>query len=457
MRILKPVISNLLLVSVAACASAALNPADSVARLEQQQKANPTAAGVNRSLGIAYYEVKRYPDARRALESAAKIDPKDGTTSLYLGLTDEELGDLPAAKAAYSSYIQFGRTSRVRSQLQSRLAALTRKELVADAKATVAQERAIAGQAGDARTIAVLPLRFSGADTTLKPLERGLADLLTTDLARSSQLTLVERTRMQAIIDEISLQQSGATDAGTNVRVGKLIKAGRVVQGSILQVDPNNVNVTAGVVNVSTSQVQGTAQSSNLLEQIFSLEKDLALKLFTELGVTLTPAERNAIEQRPTRSLAAFIAYSNGLKAGDEGRYDDASRFFNDAVRIDPNFGAAQTKSAEAKAIAAGAQVSAATVESSLKGSTEGGVVNAAKGGNTASNTSSGLGSSAQTAAADLNPSASGSATGGASSSGGSGGASQPGQVDPASAGTGSDNPTGTAKVTIVITRPRTP
>ena len=455
MRILRPALSTLLLASLAACASASLNSADSVAKLETQQKANPSSANVNRQLGIAYYEAKRYPEARVALETATKIDPKDGTTSLFLGLTDEELNDLPAAKTAYSSYIQFGRTSRVRSQLQSRLAALTQKELIADAKATVAQERGLAGQAGDPRTVAVLPMRFSGSDTSLKPLERGLAELLTTDLSRSSQLTLVERSRMQAILDEITLQQSGATDATTNVRAGKLIKAGRLVQGSILQVDANNLNVTGAVVNVSTGQVQGTPQSANQLEQIFALEKDLALKLFTELGVTLTPAERNAIEQRPTRSLAAFIAYSNGLKAGDEGRYDDASRFFNEAVRIDPNFGAAQTKGNEAKAISAGAQVTAATVESSLKGSSEGGSVTAAKNGSINS-ASSGLGNSAQTAAADLNPSASGSATGGASGSG-SGGASNPGQVDPASSSTGSDNPTGTAKVTIVITRPKTP
>jgi tetratricopeptide (TPR) repeat protein len=455
MRILRPALSNLLLISVAACASAGLNAADSVTRLEQQQKSSPSSAGANRQLGIAYYEAKRYPEARGALETAARLDPRDGTTSLYLGLTDEELNDLPAAKTAYSSYITFGRTSRVRSQLQSRLAALTRKEIVNDAKTAVAQERSLAGQAGDPRTVAVLPLSFTGADTSLKPLERGLADLLTTDLSRSAQLTLVERSRMQALVDEIKLQQTGATDASTNVRAGKLIKAGRVVQGTILQVDPTNVNVTTGVVNVSTSQVQGTAQSANQLEQIFTLEKDLALKLFTELGVTLTPAERNAIEQRPTRSLAAFIAYSNGLKAGDEGRYDDASRFFNEAVRIDPGFSAAQSKGQEAKAISAGTQVTAATVETSLKGSSEGATVNAAKNGSSTVNT--GLGNSAQTAAADLNPSPSGAATGSASASGGAGAASAPGQVDPASAGTGSDNPTGTAKVTIVITRPKTP
>ncbi|MEP7002202.1 MAG: CsgG/HfaB family protein [bacterium] len=454
MRILRPVLSTLLVVGLAACATGGMSAGDSVTRLEQQRHTDPQSAAVNRSLGIAYFKADRFPDARASLETAAKIDPKDGTTSLYLGLTDEALGDLPAAKAAYSSYLQFGRTSRVRSQLRSRLAALTHKELAAEAKAAVQQEATLSGQAGDPRTVAVLPLRFSGADSTLKPLERGFADLLTTDLARSSQLTLVERSRMQALIDEIKLQQTGTTDAASNVRAGKLVRAGRVVQGAILQVGVTNLRVDAAVVDVPTSQVRGSAQASDQLEQVFNLEKKLALDLFTQLGVTLTVAERQQIEQRPTRSMQAFLAYSRGLTASDEGRYDDASRFFNDAVRLDPGFVAAQSKSQETSAASAGASVTAATVEGSLKGTSEGAVVTAAQQGSAGGLGGSGLGNTVQNAAGDVNPSVTGAATGGAS---GGGGTSQPGSKDPVSAGTGSDNPSGTARVTIFIARPKTP
>ncbi len=452
MRILNPLVSTLLLGSLAACATGGgMTVGESVTRLEQQKQSDPTSAAVNRSLGIAYYKADRFAEARATLENAAKLDPTDGTTSLYLGLSDEALGDLPAAKAAYSSYIQFGRTSRVRSQLQDRLTALARKEIATDAKAAVAQEATLSTQPGLPRTIAVMPLRFSGSDSTLKPLERGFADLLTTDLARSSQLTLVERSRMQALLDELALQRGGATDAATNARAGKLVRAGRVVQGSLSQLAGSNLRVDAAVVDVPTSQVQGSATSTDQLEQVFSIEKKLALDLFTQLGVTLTLAERNQIEQRPTRSLAAFVAYSNGLLAEDGGRYDDASRFFQEAVRLDPSFSAAQQKGAEARSASVGAAVTAATVETSLKGTSEGAVVNGATQGSPQPAVGAGLGSTAQNTAGDLNPSPSGAATGGATGKGGS----SPSSKDPVSAGTGSDNPNGTAKVTIVIARPK--
>ena len=449
-----PVISTLLLASLAACATGGMTAGESVSKLEQQQKSSPSSAAVNRSLGIAYYKASRYQDARTSLETATRLDPKDGTTALYLGLSAEELGDVPAAKSAYSSYIQYGRTSRVRSQLQSRLAALTRKEIAADAKAAVRQEARLAGQPASPSVIAVMPLRFSGPDSSLRPLERGFADLLTTDLARSSQLTLVERSRMQALLDEIHLQKSGATDAASNVRAGKLVRAGRVVQGSLNQVGAFDLRADAAVVDVSTSQIRGTANASDQLEAVFNLEKKLALDLFTQLGVSLSPAERNTIEQRPTRSMQAFLAYSRGLTAEDEGRYDDAGRFFNEATRIDPGFQSAQQKSQAVRQVSAGATVTAASVEVSLKGTAEGAVVTAATQGNAPSGTTTtaGLGSTVQTTAGDLNPSATAAATGAAASGGSI--LSPPGSKDPVSAGTGSDNPTGTARVTIVVKRP---
>ena len=200
--------------------------------------------------------------------------------------------------------------SRVRAQLQSHLATLARKELALEAKAAVQQEASLGAETGSPRTVAVLPLRFTGSDSSLQPLERGFADLLTTDLGRSSQLTLVERGRLQALLDEVALQSSGATDSTSNVRVGRLLRAGRLVQGSLLQLPGSQLRVDAAVVNVPTTQIQGTAQGADQLDALFNLEKKIALDLFRELGVTLTVAERNAVEQRPTRSLAAFVAYS---------------------------------------------------------------------------------------------------------------------------------------------------
>jgi tetratricopeptide (TPR) repeat protein len=424
--------------SLGACASGASGR--SIARLEQAQRAEPGSFAVNRSLGIGYYKAGRYADARAALETATRLDPRDGTTALYLGLSSEELGDLAGAKRAYSTYLSVGRTSRVRIQLQSRLAALTRRELAEDAKRAVQQERTLGAVAGSPTTIAVMPLRFSGVDSSLRPLERGVAELLTTDLARSPKLTVLERARIQAVVDELALQGSGRTDPATNVRAGRLLRAGRLVQGSILQLDGSQLRVDAAVVDVPTTQVRGVAQGSDQMEQLFALEKRIALELFDQLGVTLTVAERNAIEQRPTRSLAAFLAYSRGLTAEDEGRYDEASRFYRDAMRLDPGFDAALQRNRDARVLVTGMGLSPQFIEGGFRGSADdpgsrgrGSEVSAA----------------VHAAADDLNPSAAASAT-----APGRSGEHGPPQKDPVSAATNSDKPGKSGRVTIVITRP---
>jgi TolB-like protein len=281
----------------------------------------------------------------------------------------------------------------------------------------------------------VLPLRFSGSDSSLRPLERGFAELLTTDLSRSSKLTVVERARIQALLDELALQGAGLTDAGSNVRAGRLLRAGRVVQGSILQVGSSQLRVDAAVVDVPTTEVRGTAQGEEQLEQLFDLEKRIALGLFDQLGVTLTVAERNAIEQRPTRSLAAFLAYSRGLTAEDDGRFEEASRFYGDALRIDPGFGAAQQRSRETSSITGGTQ-SGHSLEAGLRGNSE-------------------RAGAAHAAADDLNPSSADAAT-----APGRSGEHRPPQKDPASAATNTDKPGKSGKsgrVKVVVTGPKKP
>jgi tetratricopeptide (TPR) repeat protein len=409
-------------------------------KLQRERTANPGSVGANRALGLWYYKSGRFAEARVPLEEARKLDPKDGTSALYAGLAAEQVKDFIAAKSAYNAYLEVGKSRSVRNDIRGRLIAITRDELRAQAKAAVANEASIAQQPGSPRVVAVLPLHFSGPDVAnLGPLERGLADLIITDLSKSKSLTVVERDRMQAITDEINLSKSNQTDASTSVRAGKLIQAGRIVQGAINQVGANGLAITSSVINTADASQDGqTAQQNGNLDQIFTLEKSLVFQIFDRLGVTLTPAERQLVDQRPTSSVQAFLAYSRGLMAEDNGRLDEAARYFENARSIDPGFGAALQR-AQSAAAASGATLQ--RTESAVRNSSEGAALSA----------NSGLGNTLNTVVGDVNPTTTNQVAGTNTTSSGA----PPTQRDAASEKTGTDQPAPkTGQVTIILKKP---
>ena len=370
----------LALAATSATALAQRQPDAPVGRLERARAANPSSPNVLRALGIAYHRAGRHADALSVLTEAQRLAPRDGVIALYLGLSAEATGDVATARTAYSSYLMHGRTRRVRHQLSARLAALNRQELSRAATQSIARERELGAVPAAPGTIAVPPFRFSGADSTLLPLERGLADLLVTDLSRSRALTVVERDRMQALLDEIERSASGTGDSATRLRAGRIMRAGRLVQGAITELPNGSLRVDAAVIDVPTTSAIDAVSADDRLEQLLALEKRIAFELFEALGVTLTASERALVEQRPTRSMAAFVSYSAGLAAADSGHLVAASAHFAEAERLDPEFAAARSRGEEVRAAQAGEGLTTAAIESAL-GGTEAEVLRAAERG----------------------------------------------------------------------------
>ncbi|MBI1809930.1 MAG: hypothetical protein HYR75_08555 [Gemmatimonadetes bacterium] len=437
----------LLAVAVPAAAQQGTAPA-ALTKLQREVAATPSSVAANRALGIWYYRNQRFAEARAPLEQARQLDPKDGTSALYAGLAAEQMKDWVAAKTAYTSYLAVGKTSRIRKDVRARLIAVSSEEVKAAAKLAVANEATIAQQPGSATTIAVLPFRCTGCSADVAPLERGMADLLITDLAKKKTLTLLERDRMQAIADEISLGQSTRVDQATAARAGRLIQAGRIVQGGLVVTNNSDLALNASVVDVKSSTVEGQgANAGGTLDKLFDAEKKLAFSVFDALGIQLTPAERQDVDRRPTNSLQAFLAYSRGLAAQDGGKLDEAARFFENARSIDPGFGAALIRAQQAQTAAQAPPV--AKVDATLGGTTEGQVAAAADKGITTVNNGN-LGSTLNNVVGSVNPTT----TNTVSSTTGSS-APPPTTRDAASEKTGTDQPAPkTGQVTIVIRKP---
>lgn len=362
----------LLALLVGAATSARAQTPEAIARLEAARTAEPENVAALRSLGIAYYKKDRFAEASTVLEQARKLAPKDRVSALYAGMSAEKVPDFITARAAYDQYLGIRRPwyslrgRRTATQVRNRLVALSRDESIARAKAAVAAEAELSATPGDPRTVAVPALKYSGPDAaTLAPLERGLAELIITDLSKSKQLTLVERDRMQALADEIQLGATGAVDPNSAVRAGHLIQAGRLVNGSIVQ-GGTALTLSTSIVTVADANISAPADVTGEQDTFFDMQKELVFKIFDQLGVRLTDEERAAVAQKQTSNFDAFMLYSRGLVASDAGLFSQAASLFSQASALDPSFLSAASQASLATSAVAGAAVTPLGIEAAL-------------------------------------------------------------------------------------------
>src|SRR5215208_3531406 len=210
------------------------------------------------------------------------------------------------------------------------------------ARRAVAEEKSLDTKKVEPRSVGIVPFEVDPPDTALTALGFGLADLLTTDLARSQRLQVVDRIQLNAILREIGLVESGKVDSSSAPRVAKLIQARRLVLGSLGWTPKGDLALHTNIADVQTGGVQTAVSAQTNMNDILRAEKQLAFELFEKLGVLLSPKEQAAVEQMPTRNVDAFLAYSRGVRFEAEGRYSAAAGQYQQAAGLDPGFTAAK-------------------------------------------------------------------------------------------------------------------
>ena len=348
-----------------ACASAGFTPGTpptdaEVSALQARLGADSSRADVIVALGEAYRLQNRPEDVVSLMARAREIHPRDSRFPILLGIAYEDAGEIGQALALYREYLATGDDPTMRRQLAGRIRVLEREELLSTVRRSVADEATL--PAPTTTTVAVFPFLLQAQDTSLRPLSRAIAELLVTDLSQTDRITVLERLHIQALINEIQLAESGLVDPSTAARGGRLLGAGRIIQGSVGGTE-QELELTAAVVGVTTGEPQvESARGSSPLARFFDAEKALALDLYRVLGVELTPAERERVNRRPTENLRALLHFGLGLEAEDIGSFRIAARQYAFAAGIDPSFTLARERAEQAERAADAAETTTASL-----------------------------------------------------------------------------------------------
>lgn len=330
--------------------------------LEARLARDPGDVNTGARLASAYRESARPEEASDLVTRMLEAAPLDPGLLVMTGLLAEDAQEWAEARAAYQLLLADNPRGALRAQLEQRLNFVRTEELRSDVRGALLREAQLAQTAPDPTTVGIFPFVYEGDDPTWAPLSLALAELLATDLGVTGRLTILERIRIQTLLTEMALSASGRTDPATAARSGRLLGSGHVIQGRFRVDDATRITIDVAVVEVLEGAEQVSPITvSDLMERFFDLEKRLAFDTHAELGIQLTPAERERINERQTESVEALLAFGAGLAAVDAGDLALAEQHFAEAESIDPSFSAAATRREEVARTAAASPVQAAS------------------------------------------------------------------------------------------------
>jgi tetratricopeptide (TPR) repeat protein len=328
------------------------SPRERLTELQAMLQRSPSNPTLLCDAGVAHFELNEYPQAEQYLQKARVISTVDPRIALYLGLVFEATDRTDNALAIYKDYNQyngksvyskllFGRFLQInRAKLRSQLAELAEKERNGD----LTRGRL------SAEAVAVFPFNYLGGNKQYEPLGRGIAALMVTDLGLIRGLKVLERDRLQVLLDEIAQGQSNYIDKDSAPQAGRILGAGRVIAGNFQVPNGQKITIDTQINDLSNSNFTPVTETE-LLSKLFEVEKRVVFGVVERLGIQISPEERqNIIGKIPTQNFDAFLAYCRGMEADDNGRIPDAIRNYRRAVELDPNFKKPQENLEAAKA-----------------------------------------------------------------------------------------------------------
>ena len=187
------------------------------------------------------------------------------------------------------------------------------------------------------KSIAVLPFQNLSKDEENAVFAGGVQDEILTNLAKVADLKVISRT-------SVMQYKSGPE---RNLReIAKALGVSHVVEGSVQRAG-GRVRVSAQLIDARTDAHLWAEQYDRDVADVFAIQSEIALAIANQLQAKLSPVEKSAIEERPTKDLAAYDLYRRASLlywgALSDGAYAEASFFeaaslLDQAITRDPEF-----------------------------------------------------------------------------------------------------------------------
>jgi TolB-like protein/class 3 adenylate cyclase len=272
------------------------------------ERANLTGAGINVAKRVmdcgdaghillskhAAEDLEEYEQWRPLLHDLGTCEMKHGMRVSVVNLYDDQFGNAKLPR-------KFETVQKRRARVRWAEVAVALLVLAAIIAAFVLLLRRPARSALPIveKSIAVLPFENRSEEKANAFFADGVQDEILTNMSRIADLKVISRTSVMQYRSDVlrSLRE-----------VAQQLGVAHIVEGSV-QRSGNRVRVNAQLVDARTdAHLWGQTYDRDLAD-IFAIQSEIAQKIADQLQAKLSPKEKAAIEERPTKDLAAYDLY----------------------------------------------------------------------------------------------------------------------------------------------------
>ena len=163
------------------------------------------------------------------------------------------------------------------------------------------------------RALAVLYFSNLTQDATLNWLDRGLTEMLTTNLAQVKGIDLLSSERISAVLQRMG-RKDGTLDVGVALEVARRAGADAFITGSLLRTGPNRLRLDVRAQSRSGQVLFSEKLEAQDLQGVFAMVDSVT----SGIAQRFVPAEKlpekgPAIQEVSTANVEAYRHYQVGL------------------------------------------------------------------------------------------------------------------------------------------------
>jgi adenylate cyclase len=183
------------------------------------------------------------------------------------------------------------------------------------------------------RAVAVLPFTNHSTDPENAFFAAGVHEEVLTQLSKVGDLKVISLASVLRYADD-----------QRDVReIGRTLGVGRILEGSV-QRAAGRVRISIRLIDATSEQQLWAERYDRDLDDIFSIQSEVALEIARQLNATISATETERVERRPTDNLIAYDLYLKGRQAASIRSQDgllQAVRYFEEVIQLDASFASA--------------------------------------------------------------------------------------------------------------------